>query len=183
MLEEKFNLLFPEKKTPHYATVKKKDPLLYEKIMLRYNGYRSFLRAIKRPMPKTSRRERAFIKYSSEVSRRYYLNCWSSLEETTFAVLALLGEEASFIHNFPFPSPKGSFYKLDFYDFERMLILEVDGVFHTALPNQKARDEEKDKYLRSFGNRVLRLTSANFKDLRYLRDKISKFLRGGQIEV
>lgn len=145
--------------------------------MVKFNGYRAFLRSIKRTMPKTSRKERAFIRYSSQVSRRYYVNCWSSLEEFVFAILAYLGEHGNFIHNFPFPSPKGSFYKLDFYDFERGLIIEVDGVFHTALPTQKIRDQERDKHLESYWNTILHVTSKDFKEPGFVFKKVSKFLK------
>jgi hypothetical protein len=145
-------------------------------IMRKFNGYRAFLKAIKRPMPPTSRKERAFIKYSGNVSRRYFINCWSSLEESTFGVLVLLGHENDFIHNCPFPSPKGSFYKLDFFDFINLLDIEVDGIFHTAIPGQAERDAERDAYIRSFGIDVLRLTSEDFHDLRIINRKVAQFI-------
>jgi len=176
-VRDRFCLLFPDRKhSPRYQRVKKQDPFLYGMIMRKFNGYRAFLKAIKRPMPPTSRKERAFIKYSGNVSRRYFINCWSSLEESTFGVLTLLDRENDFIHNFPFPSPKGSFYKLDFFDYVNLLDIEVDGIFHTAIPGQAERDAERDVYIQSFGIDVLRLTSQDFHDLRIILNKVAQFI-------
>jgi len=183
-LKKIFISLFPDPHhSPRYQKVKKKDPFLYDMIMHRFNGYRAFLKAIKRPMPPTSAKERAFIKYSSNVSKRYYINCWSTLEEYTFAALVLLKEENNFIHNCPFPSPKGSYYQLDFFDFDRMLLIEVDGIFHTAIPGQKERDAERDKYIGSFGIRILRLNSNDFKDLSHLPHIINLFIHPEKYHV
>jgi very-short-patch-repair endonuclease len=354
-LKKIFISLFPDPHhSPRYQKVKKKDPFLYDMIMHRFNGYRAFLKAIKRPMPPTSAKERAFIKYSSNVSKRYYINCWSTLEEYTFAALVLLNEENNFIHNCPFPSKiskdyitqltllylrscserndscpqvkqieditrntlksgrrlsivggqsirintenssingdsrikkslnstnenitprirekffrnnkkmkedlkgkcvlnlsrlsaanvqyvgrqiqeflssiidldvkrenhglkfinyhrknycplfnfcariatllstllksksRGSFYHLDFFDFDRMLLIEVDGIFHTAIPGQKERDAERDRYIGSFGIRILRLNSNNFKDLSHLPHIINLFIHPEKYHV
>lgn len=179
-----FDKYYPKSdKTPRYQKVKKDHSYLYGKIIESFNGYRGFLRAAKRKMPATSAKERAFIKYSGNVSRRYYINCWSSLEEYTFAALVLLREENNFIHNCPFPSPKGSFYHLDFFDFDRMLLIEVDGIFHTAIPGQKERDAERDKYIGSFGIRILRLNSNDFKDLSHLPHIINLFIHPEKYHV
>lgn len=176
-LIQNFNKYYPKtKRTPKHQTVKKEHSYLYDNIIKRFNGYRSFLRAAKRKMPPTSAKERAFIKYSSNVSRRYFENEWSSLEERAFWALGVLGEEDRFIHNCPFPSPSGHMYKLDFFDIDRKIVIEVDGVYHTALPTQKEKDNEKDAYLEKFGIRVLRLDSNDFKDLRTIHAKISQFI-------
>ena len=178
---EDFNSSFPPSKpTPHHSTVKKRRPDLYDFIMKKYNGYRAFLRIAKRKMPRTSRKERAFIKYSSNDSRHYYENCWSNLEELTFMVLVDLGEEDNFIHNCLFPSPSGHFYQIDFFDPFRVLFIEVDGVYHTALPSQRAKDIERDVYLSRYG-RVLRLASKDFSDLKEMKNKINEFINGGYI--
>jgi len=181
LLIEDFNSSFPiSKPTPHHSTVKKIRPDLYEFIMKKYNGYRAFLRTANRKMPRTSRKERAFIKYSSNVSRHYFENCWSNPEELTFAVLVLLGEEDNFIHNCLFPSPSGHFYRIDFFDPFRILFIEVDGVYHTALPSQRLKDIERDIYLSKYG-RVLRLNSADFNDLKRMRNRINEFINGAYI--
>ena len=49
-------------------------------------------------------------------------------------------------------------YIADFICLERRLIVEVDGPYHND-PVQRARDEERDQWLRVAGFRVLRLTA------------------------
>jgi len=176
-----FSRRYPRNKpTPHFSKVKKEYPKLFVCIMDRFGGYRSFLRRIKRPMPKTSAKERAFIRYSSNVSLNYYKNNWSSLEELAWCFLINLGLEDFFIHNCPFPSPSGSFYKLDFFSILFKLHISVDGVFHSAIPKQKERDEEKDKYLAKYNIKTIHLTSSDFKDWLLCQNKIwTAILEGG----
>lgn len=153
----KFKARWPYE-TPHYKSVKRVDNKLFEAIMEQFGGYRAFLRRIGRPMPKTNAREEAFIRYSSMVSRWYHVNKWSSLEEYAWAVLEYLDLNNTFIHNFPFPSPKGSYYKLDFFNPWLKARIAIDGVFHQALPRQARLDEAKDAYLEQFGIKTLHLT-------------------------
>lgn len=174
---KRFASLFPDvKHSPRYQKVKKLDSFLYSEIMRIFNGYRAFLRAMKRPMPPTSKKEWAFIRYSSRVSRRYYENCWSSLEEITFCLLELTLPDNDFIHNFPWPSPKGSFYKLDFYSPRLHKVIEADGIYHTALPTQRILDAAKDAYLKTFNVKVLRLNSNDFNNLPSAIKKVRRFL-------
>ena len=171
-----FSRRYPRNKpTPHFSKVKKEYPKLFVCIMDRFGGYRSFLRRIKRPMPRTSAKERAFIRYSSNVSLNYFKNNWSSLEELTWCILEYLDMEEIFVHNFSFPSPKGSYYKIDFFSLDLLARIEVDGIFHSAIPKQAERDKEKDDYFSKFGIVTLHLTSEDFKDLRIVTKKVLNF--------
>jgi very-short-patch-repair endonuclease len=58
-------------------------------------------------------------------------------------------------------------YVLDFYCPERKLCVEVDGYVHD-LPEQAARDEQRDAWLGEQGIRVLRFAAADVLDDREL---------------
>jgi very-short-patch-repair endonuclease len=49
-------------------------------------------------------------------------------------------------------------YIVDFYTYEKKLVIEVDGDTH-AQPEQVARDRERDAYFESLGFRVKRYTN------------------------
>jgi len=126
-------------------------------------------------MPPTTAKEKAFIKYSSRASLNYFANEWSSLEETTWAILEKLGAN-EYIHNCLFPSPKDSYYKLDFFNPLQQKHISVDGIFHKAITHQSLRDREKDSYLASYGIETLHLVSEDFKDWKRLKEKIRRFI-------
>jgi len=171
-INEVFSEYYPyTSKTPHYRTVKSKHPYLFNLIMKQFGGYRAFCRATNRKYPKTSAREAAFIKLSSAASRRWHYNNWSSLEEITWAILESFNVADEYIHNCPFPSPKGRWYKLDFFNPFTMKVIEVDGPFHRIQTNKKL-DQLKDKWLASFGITVLRLTLKDFKNWNIIIDKL-----------
>jgi very-short-patch-repair endonuclease len=174
---------YPGPKSPHYTMVKRDHPILFEDIMRLFNGYRSFLAIIHYPMPRTTKAEKTFIKYSSMVSRSYFINCWSTLEELTWSFLEYLNVAERFIHNFPFPSQSGPkyYYKLDFFDSMNLLHLSVDGIFHQAIPTQKDRDLLKDEWLRRYGIDTLHLMSKDFKDWRTTIHKIDDFLTAASL--
>ena len=50
-------------------------------------------------------------------------------------------------------------YIVDFYCHSERLIIELDGEVHNT-PEQKTKDEKRDKYLKSLGNRILRFNNA-----------------------
>ena len=49
-------------------------------------------------------------------------------------------------------------YIVDFYCHSERLIIELDGEVHNT-PEQKTKDEKRDKYLKSLGNRILRVNN------------------------
>ncbi len=54
-------------------------------------------------------------------------------------------------------------YIVDFYCHERKLVIELDGGVH-QIPEQKARDAERDEYLKSLGNQVIRIKNEDISE-------------------
>jgi len=144
--------------------------------MKTFGGYRAFCRATHRKYPKTSKAEAAFIKYSSSCSKRWHYNHWSSLEELVWCFLEYLDVARDFIHNCPFPGPKGGRCKIDFYNPFTHKRISVDGVFHKVINSMKEYDRLKDKWYASWGIESLHITSDDFKDWSIIIDKLRKFI-------
>ncbi len=75
-------------------------------------------------------------------------------------------------------------YVVDFYCHSENLIVELDGEIHST-PEQRKKDQKRDKYLTSIGNRVLRFTNAELFDdtkkvLKKISDSISPSGRDGR---
>ena len=68
-------------------------------------------------------------------------------------------------------------YIVDFYVASKKLVIEIDGIQHTA-PEHKDRDEARDAYLSSLGITVLRYSNRSIHhDFSYVCEHIMKHLR------
>lgn len=68
-------------------------------------------------------------------------------------------------------------YIVDFYCFEKRLVIEVDGGIHLN-PEIKKNDEQRQKIIESFGYRFLRFTNEEvLNDIGEVLDKIRKTIR------
>lgn len=180
----KFNTKWSNKQTsPTYREVKAKDPELFNAIIRRFNGYKSFIRYLGRPMPKSTSRDKSFAKIASKCSNEHHKIGWSNLEIQLWASLVYLDIHTDFIHNFPFPSPKGRYYKLDFYNIEHNLCIEVDGMFHSAIPQQKSHDEFRDRYLKSCGVTILRLSGNDIVNQDFIQNLKSFLYRHHYLQI
>lgn len=166
-LISKFNTLWPDQSlSPTYKEVQSRNSTLFNAIINRFGSYSSFLRRLKRPIPKN----KSFTNISSKCSNRHHHTGWSTLEEKVWSVLVYLGVATDFVHNCPFPSPSNHHYRLDFYNIDYNLCLEVDGLFHKILPSQKARDNRRDEYLESCGIFTLRLSGDDISNPNFIQN-------------
>ncbi len=75
-------------------------------------------------------------------------------------------------------------YIVDFYCDSEKLIIELDGEIHNS-PEQKKKDETRDKYLRSLGNKILRFNNTELFDntesvLKKIEESLSPSGRDGR---
>jgi len=179
ILERFINITRDCKETPNYKVIKERDPALLEAIFKKYGGYRAFCRANRIPEPKPTKQQRAFIKYSSRCSRRYYKNNrWSTLDLKTKEILESLGfiYNQDFFHNYKVPSARGRTYELDIFFPTILLAFENNGLFHN-LGNGRERDREKAEWLKRYGIKVVFLESKEFNDSESLKLKIVNHIR------
>ena len=179
ILERFINLIKDYEETPNYKEVRKRDPALLEAIFRKYGGYRTFCRVNHIPEPKPTKQQRAFIRYSSRCSRRYYRNNrWSTLDLKTKEILESLGfiYNLDFYHNYRMPSARGRTYELDIFFPTILLVFENNGLFHN-LGNSRERDREKAEWLKKYGIKVVFLESKEFNDLGSLKAKVVNHIR------
>ena len=77
-------------------------------------------------------------------------------------------------------------YIVDFYCHSERLIVEFDGEVHNT-SEQKKKDEKRDKYLKSLGNKVLRFSNAELIDdtgnvLKVIKESLSPPEKAGRAE-
>jgi very-short-patch-repair endonuclease len=68
-----------------------------------------------------------------------------------------------------------SFYVADFYCGVKNLVIELDGKHH-EFPDQKEYDIARDKLMKEFGMKILRIKNEELKDVSKVLEKIKEML-------
>jgi very-short-patch-repair endonuclease len=68
-----------------------------------------------------------------------------------------------------------SFYIADFYCGIKKLVIELDGKYHD-FPAQQEYDNARDKLMKEFGMKILRIKNEELKDMQKVLEKIEELL-------